>query len=376
MSSIAVIPESSKKALSVIQNLMIGFAYSKALSELCTLGVADLLKRDGPQTAEQLAKSLAASPQVQLPSSIKGPPLPSYLHRTMRAAAYCGVFDEVNEGNQEKFRLNVVSEHLCIDHPLNNRWMSSFIPGMPLFDMMGSMGQVIRTGKQASEIMKGHPSCFEWFQELPEEQLVFQNAMKGSMTVPIKCMPNKEIDFTRFSKVVDIGGSLGHVLKGILESSPSTQGVVFDLPHITENSIQANVSDEILGDKSRVEYVGGNFFESVPEGDGFIISRVIHDWNDEKSILILQNCAKAMKGDHGRVFIIDVVVPEFGYADKKEQDDSRFFYDIYMMVVCGAQERTVKEFSSLFSQSGLEYVDVYPIENSYLSVVEAKKKTK
>jgi hypothetical protein len=364
-------PVTYKKSLSVINDIMIGFVYSKALSEICTLGVADIIKKNGPQTAEQLVDAMS-SPDYHIPCHAQGVPLPHYLYRTMRAVSFCGVFDEVKDGNEDKFALNDVSALLCTDEPLGARWIAAVLPGRPCFEMWATYSEIIRTGKHGAAILRGDPSCFKWFKELPEEEFIFMSSMKQSNEFNARSM-KKTVDFSSFSKVVDIGGGYGQILKKVLESNPKAQGVLFDQPHVAEKSKKDNANDEILGDSSRVEYVGGNFFEAVPEGDAYTISRIIHDWNDEQCILILQNCVKSMKGDNGRIFVVDIVMPDFA-SGKKELDEIKYFYDLHMMVACGALERTEAEFRELYSRAGLEIVKINHMEGCEMAVTEIKKK--
>ena len=58
----------------------------------------------------------------------------------------------------------------------------------------------------------------------------------------------------------------------------------------------------------RCECVGGNFFESVPQGaDYYIIKHVLHDWDDEHAMEILRNVRKAA-GPHSKLLVIEGLV--------------------------------------------------------------------
>ncbi len=59
----------------------------------------------------------------------------------------------------------------------------------------------------------------------------------------------------------------------------------------------------------RCEIVAGNFFESVPRGDdAYILSHIIHDWDEQKCLQILENCRRAMP-DKGSLLLVEMVVP-------------------------------------------------------------------
>ena len=69
-------------------------------------------------------------------------------------------------------------------------------------------------------------------------------------------------DFSRFERLVDVGGGEGALLRDILAATPRLQGVLFDLPQVV-----ASASEILKGDvTARCQIVGGNFFDSVPEG--------------------------------------------------------------------------------------------------------------
>src|SRR5205085_724103 len=84
-------------------------------------------------------------------------------------------------------------------------------------------------------------------------------------------------DFSRFERIVDVGGGHCALLARVLAASPKTRGVLYDLPNVVAGA-EALRAPEIA---ERCEMVGGDFFESVPaDGDAYILSRVIHDWDD------------------------------------------------------------------------------------------------
>jgi O-methyltransferase domain len=41
--------------------------------------------------------------------------------------------------------------------------------------------------------------------------------------------------------------------------------------------------------------VAGDFFDSIPEGDLYLLRFILHDWNDADCIHILNNCRRAMR---------------------------------------------------------------------------------
>jgi O-methyltransferase len=66
-------------------------------------------------------------------------------------------------------------------------------------------------------------------------------------------------DFSRFERLVDIGGGEGALLRAVLDATPSLHGILFDLPQVVTGASQI-LTGEIA---ARCQVVGGNFFDSV-----------------------------------------------------------------------------------------------------------------
>jgi O-methyltransferase domain len=55
----------------------------------------------------------------------------------------------------------------------------------------------------------------------------------------------------------------------------------------------------------RYDIVGGNFFETAPEGgDAYLMRHIIHDWEDDDAIAILKVCRRAMR-ETARLLLIE-----------------------------------------------------------------------
>jgi hypothetical protein len=90
---------------------------------------------------------------------------------------------------------------------------------------------------------------------------------------------------------------------------------------------------------------------------------IIHDWNDEQSVAILNNLAKsAPKGS--KVLLVETVVEE----DDNAPSISKVM-DLNMLVMTGGKERTAREYAALFEKTGFRLEKVYP--TAPLQIVEA-----
>jgi hypothetical protein len=97
------------------------------------------------------------------------------------------------------------------------------------------------------------------------------------------------------------------MLAHILARYPEPGGVLFDRTHVVAD---APALLRAWGVENRVTIKHGNFFESVPAGgDAYILSHIIHDWNEDQCLTILGNCRNAMKPG-AKLLIVEFVLPD------------------------------------------------------------------
>jgi hypothetical protein len=115
----------------------------------------------------------------------------------------------------------------------------------------------------------------------------------------------------------------------------------------------------------RCSVIAGNVFESVPSGaDTYLLRHIIHDWTDEQSVQILNNCRKVIP-NNGRLLIIEAVVPS-GNEPSLAKD-----FDMVMLTFPGGIERTEEEYRFLLERAGFQLHSITPTA-SVVSVVEGK----
>jgi hypothetical protein len=152
---------------------------------------------------------------------------------------------------------------------------------------------------------------------------------------------------------------IGHILK----RHPGVKGVLYDLPHVVADAPALLASHGVA---DRVEILSGSFFESVPKGhDAYLVSHIIHDWDDSENATILKNIREAMKPD-GKLLIVETVLPE---GDEPHMGK---MLDMMMMLVPGGEERTAAEYADLLEPNGFRVTRVVPTDSA-VSVVEAVK---
>ena len=321
--------------------MITGAWITQAVNVAATLGVADHLA-DGSQTVEDLATRVGADAGA--------------LYRLLRALASVGVFTEVEPS---AFGLTPMAESLRSDVPGSQRAPARVMGSDEWWRAWGQLGHSVRTGQTLFEHVHGSPA-FTYMAEHPKLRQLFQDAMTGFVSQTCAAVI-AAYDFTPYATIVDVGGGHGALMGSILQASPQTKGIVFDLPHVVEGAKQPLDELEVA---SRYQCVGGDFFVAVPPGaDAYILTSIIHDWDDERSKVILENCRKAMSPS-GKVLLVEMVIPP---------GDTPFFgkiLDLEIMVTPGGRERTADEFRALLSSAGLELTRIVPTE-APSSIIEA-----
>jgi C-methyltransferase len=158
-----------------------------------------------------------------------------------------------------------------------------------------------------------------------------------------------------------VGGGHGRLLVAILEATPQSCGVLFDLPQVVAGA-PALLSEH--GVAERVRIAPGSFFEGVPEGgDAYVLKNVIHDWPDDDALQILSNVRSAA-GTGKRVLLAEFVIP------RHDREFLGKWADLEMLIGAAARERTAAEYAQLLSRTGFRMTRVVQTASPF-SVVEA-----
>ena len=320
-----------------------GYIASTALYVAVCMKIADRLVV-GPKTVETLAHEASANEDA--------------LYRVLRLLATMGVFKEV----APRSFANTLPSEMMISGQRGSTydmalWMSDPFHMRVYAHAMHSM----RTGKPAAEKASGLP-VFEVFSQDPQLSEVFNNAMTAFSAFVIPAALDA-YDFSGIDLLVDVAGGHGQVLISVLQRYPNMRGVLFDLPHVIRGAVPRIPA---AGVETRLTTESGDFFKSVPAGgDAYVMKHIIHDWDDDRAIKILENIRKAMKPG-GRVILLESVLlpgctqPDFGKL-----------IDLEMLFMPGGRERTEDEFRSLFERAGFTLSRIVPTQ-SPLSVIEAR----
>ncbi|MEV0251476.1 methyltransferase [Nocardia sp. NPDC050712] len=304
-----------------------GYMSSQIIHAAAELEIADLLA-DGPRSSAELAAATSTHS--------------SSLLRLLRALVALGV---LAQSEPDRFELTELGNHLRKDAPDTIRDVVRYLCSPWVWASFGGILHSLRTGDPAFDHIHGMPG-FDYLAKHPAEAAKF-NAAMSQMTRETGTGIVADYDFSAFPTVVDVGGGNGTLMAEILGTAPDSKGIVFDTPSGV-SAAQAKL--EAAGVADRVVTIGGDFFESVPAGgDAYVMKYILHDWNDEKSLLILRNIRKVIEPT-GKLIVFERAIPELIVPDHHRA----LLSDLLMLVLTGGRERTVPEYRELFAATGFE----------------------
>ena len=303
---------SEREPESVLWNLVRGAMATRAVAVVSELRVADALA-DGPRPVEEVAHEVGADPDT--------------LHRLLRALASDGVFAQEERG---VFRNTPASELLR-----GGGWddIAHFFGGI----WYGTVGELDARTREAVFPRIFGDDFWGWLAANPSERAAFDRAMgRGEGGARVEQLA--ALDWRAAKTVVDVGGGNGSLLRGLLDRVPGPRGIVFDLPETNR--------DEAIFDE-RLSFVPGSFFEHVPQGDVYVLSAILHDWDDERAAAILRTIRAAAPAD-ARVLVLDAVVPP------GDEPHGAKWLDVLMLTLLGGRERDEEQWRALLGGAGFE----------------------
>lgn len=220
--------------------------------------------------------------------------------------------------------------------------------GGPFYQSFAALTDAVRTGEESyAKVFGAHH--FVHMAGEPELAELFHQSMAASKSTFTEI--TRVIDFSAVGIVVDVAGGNGELLSRVMLANPHMRGVLMDQPHAlaTAESTLAPVAD-------RCTLVPGDFTESVPgSGDVYLLSRILHDWDDARCHTILTTCAAAMP-DHAELLVIERLLPT-----SADTDSLAVPWDIHMLCNVGGRERTEAHYRILLAEAGFDLIDIHSL---------------
>lgn len=324
-----------------MMDLILGYWATQTIRAIADLSIADHLA-DGGLSAGQIAGREGISVDTAF--------------RLLRAGVGLGLLTADADG---RFYATERLDTLRKDAPRSLRAIALSFTDPELWQRWNGFVASIRNG-HGQETASDGSELYDDLAQNPEDGERFSAAMASATS----CWSHniaEVINTTQVQRVVDIGGANGTLVRLLQQANPALRAVIFDRPAVAS---WARVDIARSGFPDRTEVIGGDFFESVPPGDLYLLKFILHNWDDQHCIEILRQCRQAAVPG-ARIAIIEFIVGDLADPGRLATLD-----DMAMLAVLGGRSRSLDEFDVLLAAAGLRRTAVRPTTFPQ-SVIEA-----
>lgn len=312
-----------------LAQLLAGYLQTPIAVAIINLGITEVLEGTS-LTAGEIAEGTESAPDATA--------------RLLRAGMAVGLVAGESGG---RFTLTELGRRLGPAYGSIGEIAGMWLP--PIREALGGLDEHVRSGRQVDPSAPG--GFWEYLGTHPQEAVRFSRAMGAATSRLLVSLSGSGYRPPSSKRVIDVGGNRGTVLAWLLRELPEADGVVFDRPEALRTTAEYLAA---MGVADRTEPVGGSFFTEVPEGDLHVLSRVLHNWDDDRARVIIGNCAKAARPG-GSLVLIEYVLPS------EPVPTVGHLMDVLMMVLYGGRERTVEEHRALVEPAGYTFTRDVPV---------------
>ncbi|KAH7685727.1 O-methyltransferase COMT-type protein [Dioscorea alata] len=316
----------------------LSFSYLKSMCLKCSLelGIAEILKKHGkPMELSELTSAISIPPSKF-----------ETFDRFMTTLVHLELFaKKQDDSGATKYMLTPASQLLLKDEPMSITPLITLLLDPTMCDSSNVLGPWFKSPKGTPFEFYFGKGIWDVASEKPQFSKMFNEGMASdSRFVCDVLMTSCRDVFKGLKSVVDVGGGTGTMSRGIAHAFPGIKCTVFDLPHVIDT-----MEDQQPG----VEYVGGDMFASVPHANAVLLKWILHDWNNEECVKILQRCKEAIPSrvDGGKIIIIDMVI---GAVTNKHACavETQLLCDLLVMSLYSGRERNEREWHNIFLSAG------------------------
>lgn len=251
--------------------------------------------------------------------------------------------------DDEILRLTAKGKILTEDHPYSLKY-ACLNWGAEHLTSWQNLDYSLKSGKQAFNRIYKMP-FFEYISKDKEKLSNYHKAMNEYARDDYEQIFEVH-DFTEHQSIMDIGGGIGALIDTIQNNAPNTQCYLFDRPEVIDLY------------KGEVKTIKGNFFNPIPKkADAIIVSRVLHDWCDEKSKLILENIFESLP-TNGVIYIVENLTDKI--------DNNAAILSLNMYAITGGFERNISEYKALLEATGFKYEQIKRVNNLQYLIIAKK----
>ncbi|XP_068720759.1 acetylserotonin O-methyltransferase-like [Montipora capricornis] len=167
----------------------------------------------------------------------------------------------------------------------------------------------------------------------------------------------------------DLGGNSGYMAYTLCQYYPDMKITVCDFQSVVDSAPHFKPSLEDCPNQANVSFVAGDFFKpNLPKADLYVLSRVIHDWPDDKVDIILSNVYNCLPSGGG------LLVVELTLDDDKTGPLKALLQSLLVLVIAKGKERSGKEYKELLGKHGFVDVQIKRLDSkSWMDAIFCRK---
>ncbi|MDE5119649.1 MAG: methyltransferase [Trichodesmium sp. St19_bin1] len=233
-----------------------------------------------------------------------------------------------------------------------------------LYGSWGNLGEALITGKAQNETSKGEKTIFETLYEDSGLLKEFTNAMTGRQVGNFMVLA-QNFDFSKYNNFLDVGGSAGMLSLMVAKHNLHMQCNTFDLPPI-ESIANETIKKFKLDD--RVRAISGDFFkEEFPKADVVAMGNILHDWNEESKIKLIQKAYDALP-EGGAFIVIEALIDN----DRKENAFGMMMSLNMLIETSDGFDYTFNDFNRWTGKIGFKSTTILPLSGPSSAAIAYK----
>ncbi|MFL6417706.1 MAG: class I SAM-dependent methyltransferase [Bryobacteraceae bacterium] len=313
-----------------IVELILAFRRSKTMFAAVELGIFDRLAVQS-SASEELAQVIDVNS--------------SALARLLDACVSLGLLAR----NEDKYQNTAVTNRFIVSHSPST--LSGYIKysNESLYKLWDRLEDAVREGGHRwTQLFGNRDALFDHYFRSDAEAANFLAGMHGfgRLASPLAV---RAFDLNRFTHLVDLGGATGHLAIAACEAYPNLRATVLDLAKV-EKFARDHIARSSAAD--RIDFLASDFFaEPLPSGDLYNLGRVLHDWSEEKILMLLQKIHRALPSGGG------LLIEETILDSDRSGPVPSLMQDLNMLVCTDGKERTFSEYREMLQSVGFASVD-------------------
>ena len=219
-----------------------------------------------------------------------------------------------------------------------------------LYPFWGDLTEALKTGKPQNETKHGGEGVFEELYREPARLEQFMDAMAGISAGNFMALADK-CDFSKYNTLCDVGGAAATLSMIVAQKHPHLLCTSADLPSATAIAAK-KIAAAGLGE--RVSAVSIDFFtDPLPTADVITMGMILHDWNLENKMMLVQKAYDALP-DGGAFIVIEALID-----DARRENAFGLMMSLNMLVEFGeAFDYTGADFDKWCKEVGFNRTEV------------------